>query len=122
MSGANANDAQNPLIRRAYYVRPKPELANRLESIGMADAAEFLTEAKVVMSDALPFEGKLEGWRSLVLTRCKEAFLNALFEDGPLSEHPAREMLFGKDVSGAPAFDQWWIAEEIDVIEIDTTW
>jgi len=122
MSVTNEEKGQNPLMRRAYYVRPKHELAKLLESIGMADAVEFLAEAKVVMTEALPFEGKLEGWRSLILHRCKEAFLNATFEDWPPSDMSRLETLLGKDEEGKLDFDRWWTAAEVDVIEVETSW
>jgi hypothetical protein len=122
MSVTYEDNPQNPLVRRAYYVRPKPELAKLLESMGMADAFEFLGEAGVVMTEALPWEGRLEGYRSLILTKCKQAFLNAKFEDWPSSELPLLEMSLGKDVMGKLDFDRWWTAEEVDVTEVETSW
>lgn len=122
MSLTYKDNPQNPLLRRAYYVRAKSELAKLLESIGMADASEILGEAGVVMTEALPFEGKLEGYRSLILTKCKQAFLNAKFEDWPLSELPLLERSLGKDALGMLDFDRWWTAEEVDVTEVETSW
>lgn len=72
-------DPQNPSERRAYFVRPKENLAQRLESIGMAVDVDALCQPTVVMTEALPFEGKLEGYRKLILKRCKEAFVEVSF-------------------------------------------
>ena len=109
-------------MRRAYCIRPRPELATRLEAIGLTDDADFLCQSTVVMTEALPFEGKLEGYRALILKKCKEAFLSELFGYFPLSELAHREALLGKDRSLAEAFELWWSAEEVDTIEIETTW
>lgn len=118
----STENPQNPSSRRAYCIRPRPELAGRLELLGMADELDFLGEPTIVMTESLPYEGKLEGYRSLILQRCKEAFLDALFDDGPLSNLPQREALLGKGTSLTAAFDLWWTAEEVDTIEIQTTW
>ncbi len=115
-------DPQNPSERRAYFVRPKENLAQRLESIGMADDVDALCQPTVVMTEALPFEGKLEGYRKLILKRCKEAFVEAFFQDGPLSETSQREALLGNTITLEGFFDLWWTAEEVDTIEIQTTW
>jgi hypothetical protein len=116
------SDSQNPPLRRAYVVRPRPELAPRLLALGLADDIEFLSRQTVVMTEAIPFEGKLEGFRALVLKRCKEAFIADFLEFLPLSVAAHRDALFGKDVALADAFDLWWSAEEVDTIEIPTTW
>jgi hypothetical protein len=116
------SNPQDPSLRRAYVVRPRPELAARLEALGLADDIEFLGQQTVVMTESLPFEGKLEGFRALVLRRCKEAFLAELFEFLPLSEAAHREALLGKGIALVDAFDLWWSAEEAETIEIPTTW
>ena len=115
-------DMQNLSERRAYCVRPRPDLAQRLKSIGMADDIDVLGQHTVVMTESLPFEGRLEGYRILLLKKCKEAFLEAFIEDGPLSEILQREALLGKGLSLTESFDLWWTAEEIEIIEILTTW
>lgn len=88
----------------------------------MADDLDFLGQPTVVMTESLPFEGKLEGYRALILGRCKEVFLDALLQDGPLSNLAQRETLLGQGTSLSAAFDLWWTAEEIDTMEIETTW
>ena len=115
-------DPQNPSERRAYLVRPRENLAQSLESIGMANDVDALCQATVVMTEALPFEGKLEGYRKLILKSCKVAFVEAFFQDGPLSDTSQREALLGKSITLAESFDLWWTAEEVDTIEIQTTW
>jgi hypothetical protein len=116
------SDSQNLPLRRAYVVRARPELSPRLSELGLADDIEFLSQPIVVMTEAVPFEGKLEGYRSLILRKCKEAFIADFLEFFPLSEVAHREALLGKDVALADAFDLWWIAEEVETIEIPTTW
>jgi hypothetical protein len=113
---------QDPSLRRAYLVRPRPELAHRLSALGLAEHIELLGRPAVVMTEAVSYEGKLEGYRALVLRKCKEAFLADQFEFLPLSEAAHREALFGKGVTLADAFDLWWSAEEVETIEIPTTW
>ena len=103
-------------------MRPRPELLQRLEALGLADDADDLGQPTVVMTEALPWEGKLEGYRSLILKKCKEAFLNGFFEFEPLSVLSHREALFGKDIELASAFDLWWTAEEVETVEIETAW
>lgn len=116
-------NTQNQSLRRAYCIRPRPELVARLKAIGLdSDDTEFLCQSTVVMTEALPYEGKLEGFRALILKKCKEAFLNELFAFAPLSELAHREALFGKDSQLADAFELWWLAEEVETIEIQTTW
>jgi hypothetical protein len=103
-------------------MRPRPELLQRLRSLDLVDDIDFLSQPTVVMTEALLYEGKLEGYRALILKQCKEAFLSNFFEFTPLSELTHREALLGKDVPLAEAFDLWWIAEEVETIEIKTTW
>lgn len=119
MSPITLHDAQNPLERRAYVICPRPELAHRLAAFGLSDALEFLGSPTVVMTEAVPFEGKLEGYRSVILRKCKEAFLSALFESLGAD---LCEVLLGDNAAPADAFDLWWIAEEAEAIEIPTTW
>ncbi len=109
-------------MRRAYCVRPRPGLVQRLESLGMADELDFLGQPTVVTTELLPFEGKLEGYRALILKRCKEAFVGAFIDCGSLSDQSRREALFGKDVPLTEVFDLFWKAEEVETIEIQTTW
>ncbi len=109
-------------MRRAYCMRPRPQLAHRMETLGLAEDFDFIGQPVVVMTETLPFEGKLEGYRALILRRCKEAFLQEFFEDGPLSDLSLRETLLGEDLVLAEAFDLWWTAEEVETLEIKTTW
>jgi hypothetical protein len=113
---------QEPLLRRAYAIRARPELAEKLAAIGLADDFDLLGQQTVVMTQAVGFEAKLEGRRELILARCKEAFLNDLFEFFPLSHQSNRQALLGEGLSLAKAFDLWWSAEEVETIEIETSW
>ena len=113
---------QDPLLRRAYAIRPRPELAERLATMGLVDDFDLLGQQTVVMTEAVAYEAKLEGYRALILSKCKEAFLKELFEFLPLSDQANREALLGSSSSLAEAFDLWWTAEEVETIEIETSW
>jgi hypothetical protein len=115
-------NGQNPLVRRAYLIRPRPELSSRLQALGLSEDVEFLGQQTVVMTAPLPYEGKIEGYRTLILRKCKEAFLQDLIEYEPLTDSSRREALLGKDIELEEAFDRWWVAEEVEAIEIMTTW
>ena len=113
-----SQDPQNPTIRRAYVVRAKPSIREHLEPRGEADLAETLSRPTVVMTEALPYDGKLESYRSLILGKLKAAFI------GDLREFLGRDdcaSLFG-DFPDVILFDTWWVAEEADTIEIATSW
>jgi hypothetical protein len=116
------SDAQNPLMRRAYLIRPRAELEAAIHNLGLSEDTEYLMQTVVTMTEALPYEGKLEGFRSLILAKCKEAFLRDLFEYAPLSDNRTRSALLGDFVTTQECFDRWWTAEEIETVEIPTTW
>lgn len=88
----------------------------------MVDDIDYLCQPTIVMTEALPFEGKLEGYRALILEKCKEAFLEAFFRDGLFSDASQRDALLGQGISLNESFDLWWTAEEVETIEIQTTW
>ncbi len=113
------HDPQNPTARRAYVICPRPELAHRLAALGRADVLEFLGAPTVVMTEAVLFECKLEGYRSVILRKCKEAFVSAQIE---FLGTDLCHVLFGDSAEPADAFDRWWSAEEAETIEIPATW
>lgn len=116
-------DDQNPLLRRAYLIRPRSELITALRGSQLEkDDVEFLTRPVVSMTELLPYEGKLESYRVLILRNCKEAFIRDLFEHLPLADDKIRHALLGEIVTIEGCFDRWWTAEEIETIEIPTTW
>jgi hypothetical protein len=112
----------NLVLRRAYLVRPRPELSSRLEVLGLSDDIYFLAQQSVVMTTPLPYEDKIEGYRELILRKCKEAFLQDLMEYEPLADAGYCEALLGSGIALDEAFDRWWTAEEIETLEIATTW
>lgn len=114
--------SQNPTIRRAYVVHPRQELIDRLLQVGEADSIGIYGEPSVVMTEPLPYEGKLEGYRSLILSKCKEAYLIDLFQFSPFSDALQRNALLGEYPSLVEVFDKWWVAEEANTLEIETTW
>lgn len=114
--------SQDPIIRRAYIVRARPELIDRLVEFGASDLIGICGEPSVVMTEPLPYEGKLEGYRSLILKKCKEAYLADLFQFEPFNSVPERSALLGDYPSLSEIFDRWWVAEEADTLEIGTSW
>ncbi|MFC5743758.1 hypothetical protein [Dyella tabacisoli] len=113
----NLQDSQSPVIRRAYVVRASSQLLARLAEVGEADLAESLSVPTVVMTEPLRYEGKLEGYRSLILGKCKTGFITDLHD--LLGDQFTN--LFG-DLPAVAVFDNWWLAEEADAIEIATDW
>jgi hypothetical protein len=60
-------DDQNPLLRRAYLIRPRNELTTALRGSQLEkDDVEFLSRPVVSMTELLPYEGKLESYRVLI--------------------------------------------------------
>ena len=70
----SAGNPQDPLLRRAYAIRPRPELAEQLATMGLADDLDFFGQQTVVMTEALAFEAKLEGFRALILSKLRKPF------------------------------------------------
>ncbi|RUL79915.1 hypothetical protein [Dyella choica] len=112
-----SQDDQNPVMRRAYVVRASSQLLAHLAELGEADLAESLSSPSVVMTEPLRYEGKLEGYRSLILGKCKARFITELSE----SVGERFITLFG-DLPAMALFDAWWLAEEADTVEITTDW
>lgn len=114
--------SQNPLCRRTYLVCARPELMMHLQAIGEPELAQIWAAQTTVMTEPLLYEGKLEGYRSAILEKCKEAYLTSLFELEDWESMAEAEPLLGKYPSLVAMFDQWWTAEEVDTLEIETTW
>ena len=115
-------DPQNPAIRRAYIVRSRETLLLRIAEIGDEDLAGSFQMPTVVMTEILPFEGKLEGFRSLIIERCKAEFILSINEFFPFSDKAHHAQFIGQHASVSEAFDIWWSIEEADTIEIKTDW
>lgn len=112
-----SRDDQNPLMRRAYIVRASSQLLAHLSAHDETDLAESLSSPSVVMTEPLRYEGKLEGYRSLILGKCKTRFIAELSEE--IGDR--FRSLFG-DLPAIALFDTWWLAEEADTVEITTDW
>lgn len=108
--------------RRVYVVRAKPALIAHLKHITSqldTDDFEFIQRPTVVMTEQVPFEQDLEGWRPAIMNKCKEAFLRETSDYLVMSLlRPPRE-LFADMATLTAFFDQWWDAEEADDIEIE---
>jgi hypothetical protein len=102
-------------------MHPKEALIEKLLSTGETERFGIWGPT-VVMTEALPFEGKLEGYRSLILKKCKVAFLEDLFEYKPFSDAGFQDILVSGEHRLDKVFDCWWTAEEIYTLEIKTDW
>lgn len=114
--------SQNPSVRRTYIIRPRRALLDLLALLGHSDFIESCKVPTVVMTEALPFEGKLEGYRTLILKKCKERFLAHELSFLPLSDTELHAKLVGVHSSLVEAFDTWWESEEAESLEIQTDW
>ena len=107
--------------RRVYVIRAKPALIDHLTEIGVKlDSVdmESLQRPTVVMTEEVPFERDLEGWRRAIENKCKEAFFRETLEYPPLSLLELPERLLTDMTILIAFFDRWWDAEEADDIEI----
>jgi hypothetical protein len=107
--------------RRVYVIRAKPELIAHLIVNGAkldADEIDAMQTPTVVMTEEVPFERDLEGWRPAIKNKCKEAFFHETLEYPPLSLLELPEGLFTNMDILTAFFDRWWNAEEADDIEI----
>ena len=114
--------SQNPKFRRAYLIRPRPELSTHLIQNGQEELADICSEATVVMTEALPYEGKLEGYRAKILEKCKETYVADILTFDPLMDANVCTQLLGNYSKLTELFDRWWTAEEVSTLEIETTW
>jgi hypothetical protein len=97
-------------------------LLTQLQALGEIDLAGICCDPTVVMTEPLPYEGKLESFGQLILTKCKEAFIADLFVFEPFSDPVQRHTILGTQSTLTETFDQWWTAEQVDTLEIQTTW
>ena len=115
-------DPQNPTVRRAYIVRPSEALLARLASMFDAEDVKHFGRHVIVTTEPVIWEGKLEGFRATILREIKQAHLEEYFEDYPFSDTARRTEILGSELANPETFDRWWIAEETDIIEIETNW
>ena len=114
--------SQDISARRAYLVRPNDSLLAKIEEYRGQDFHEDLIKPLVVMTDDLPWEEYFESWRTKILTNCKVAFLNELLTEYPVMEAQMAIQLLGANVPSVELFDRWWVAEEIECLQIPTDW
>ena len=108
--------------RRVYVMRPNESL---LEKISLLDDVELLKDInrpQVVMTEELPFEEYLEGWRLKILNICKVTFLKEILLEYPIMNEQTAVELLGSVEPTSELFDQWWEAEEAEYTEIKTNW
>lgn len=118
-------DTQDIPDRRVYVVRPGEALLEKLKVVEDHDLVTQLCKPWVVMTEELPFEKFLEGWRSKILELCKSEFLkkNFDFDEEYILYLPEEILPLLPDIEYTKEFfDTWWIAEEADYIQIPTNW
>ncbi len=116
------NNSQDIPSRRVYVVRATKELIARVTELGDPDLLQVIARPEVVMTQELPFEEYIEGWRTKILENCKIAFLQELMIEYPIMDKNAAKTLFGNTEPSIELFDKWWMAEEAEYTEIPTNW
>ena len=76
----------------------------------------------VVMTDELPYEQYLEGWRKTILEQCKINFVRQFIVEYPWIPEEYWEEIPRVNELSAEAFDLYWEAEEAEYLNIPTTW
>lgn len=110
--------------RRVYVVKPKAILLERLSKYGDDRLTDILSRLHVIMTEELPFEEYLEGWRSQTLMVAKSQYLEELLVSYPaFSSASEAEAIIGGSNPSVELFDQWCVAEEAEYTELPTqTW
>ena len=109
--------------RRVYVVKPKLELKEHLSKLGKQDLFDYLNEPTVLMTEELPFEEFIEGWRTKIKRKCKEHFIESLSGKYCTFEtKEERDQTLGTSTSDEDLFDKWWSTEEADYMQIETNW
>ncbi len=111
--------------RRMYVIKPRLCLIKKITPFFSSSGLEFVEKPNVVMTEELPFEQHLEGWRAVILKKCKEAFIKEQMEYGIFCELEEKDLgdLLGSTSDMQECFDKWWLAEETaDWIEIPMNW
>jgi hypothetical protein len=118
----SANMTQEVSDRRAYLVSPNESLLAEIEAYRDQDFYEDLIKKLVVMTDYLPWEEYFESWRAKILVNCKMAFLSQLLIEYPAMEAQMAIEILGSNNPSVELFDRWWLAEEIECLQIPTDW
>ncbi len=110
------DENQDVYARRVYVVRPKKELLDLILSIDPTckDEIDLYNRPTVVMTEDVPFEREIEGWRGAIESKCKEAFLRDNIYDFPLFDMDKPENLLIEMDILIQYFDKWWVIEEAD--------
>lgn len=114
--------SQDISTRRAYLVRPNDALRAKIEQYRDQDFHEELMKPLVVMTDDLPWEEYFESWRTKILANCKIAFLKEILIEYPVMEAEMAIQILDVGVPSVELFDRWWLAEEIECLQIPTDW
>ena len=119
-------DYENPQdipCRSVYIVRAKPELLERIQALNQIDLMTDLARPTVVMTEELPFEKYLEGWRKTIYQHCQRSFIEQLLHDNnPFPSDAVQIQVLGTETDEIKLFEQWWTAEEADYLQVSTTW
>ena len=108
--------------RRIYVVKPRQELIDKLRCLDAREVVGDLTVPFVVMTDELPYEKYLEGWRKTILEQCKLNFIKRFILEFPWIPEEYWEEIPRISELSTEAFDLYWEAEEAHYLNIPTTW
>lgn len=106
--------------RRVYVIRATPELLARAKGLPDDDLVDVLATPHVVMTEELPFERYLEGWRNSIRVVSKLKFLEEILETYcPFASVADALQVLGSTTVTEELFDRWWVAEEAEYTELE---
>ena len=105
---------QDLICRRTYVVTANEEFKAVMKELNI-DELENMSFPVVAMTEEVPFERDLEGWRSAIRSNSKESFLREFVSEYPME---LREKLSAKRSEGTIKFDDWFVATEAESIEL----
>jgi hypothetical protein len=121
------DDPQNPLHRRLFIIRPRPEY---FATTGLPPDHPS-SEVVAILTPRLPFETWYEGWQLSWRTKAKQDFIAdfaelwaTAFPFETVQEVPTEFLAqLTTDSPAESVFDRWWFIEEHrDLREMDETW
>ena len=106
--------------RLGYLVVARKELLARLAGLD-SNLVELFSEHYVLSTDELEYEKFFEGWKSVIIDKCKSHFIKEVIFDLDYSKDEMLS-LFGSFESELELFDKWWTLENTDCFQIPTDW
>ena len=108
--------------RRIYLVKPRIKLINILKNLKEDEIVTDVLRPHVVMTEELPFEEYLEGYRKTVLELCKLGFLKENIHEYPLIPESLWSNIPSINDISVETFDMYWETVEAEYTNIPTTW